>query len=422
MQEEPTPTPIPTPIVAAKPIYKVARGEVVKSLLLSGRVSPVKESELFFKVSGRVRNVMVKKGDAVKTGQVLADLEIDDLERDLIGAKLELERAQGRLKAAEDDLAANVKRAQANLVIAQENLAITQTQDPAPRKTQAETALKRAEIALQKAQADYNAIAWRGDVGATPQAAALQRATLDYADAQAAYELALQAIATHSHQVTIAQRQVELAQITLDGLGAGVDPLLVNDVKRAELNVTKLEAAIASAQIIAPFDGLVSSISLTEGRPVDAYRAMVTVSDPATQEVRCDPTGVALNELAENMTATVFLVSRPGVEIPAKVIRVPVTNWQAKETEVERTIGVKLEESATKFEVGDLVRVQIVLERKADVLWLPPAAIRTFEGRRFVVVQENAGQRRVDLKVGIEGEDRVEIEAGLTEGQTVIGQ
>jgi multidrug efflux pump subunit AcrA (membrane-fusion protein) len=68
------------------------------------------------------------------------------------------------------------------------------------------------------------------------------------------------------------------------------------------------------------------------------------------------------------------------------------------------------------------MRVTALLERKSDVLWLPPQAIRTFEGRRFVVVQDGAAQRRVDVKIGIEGADRLEIGEGLSEGQTVIGQ
>ena len=62
-----------------------------------------------------------------------------------------------------------------------------------------------------------------------------------------------------------------------------------------------------------------------------------------------------------------------------------------------------------------------VLERKEDVLWLPPAAIRTFEGRKFVVIQEGAIQRRVDVTVGIESDDRVEIVSGVEEGDVVVG-
>ena len=86
-QDGPTPTPVPTPVVPTKPTYKVERGEVVKELQLSGRIAPVKEQELFFKVAGRVRSVKVKKGDPVTAGQVLADLEIADLERELAGSR-----------------------------------------------------------------------------------------------------------------------------------------------------------------------------------------------------------------------------------------------------------------------------------------------------------------------------------------------
>ena len=64
----------------------------------------------------------------------------------------------------------------------------------------------------------------------------------------------------------------------------------------------------------------------------------------------------------------------------------------------------------------------IVLEEKQDVLWLPPAAIRRFQGRNFVVVQDGVAQRRVDVRIGIESEERVEILEGLTEGQVVIGE
>ena len=72
--------------------------------------------------------------------------------------------------------------------------------------------------------------------------------------------------------------------------------------------------------------------------------------------------------------------------------------------------------------MGDLVRVKVELERKDDVLWLPPQVIRMFEGRRFVVLKDGDVQRRVDIKAGIETQERVEVEEGLDEGQVVIGQ
>ena len=71
--------------------------------------------------------------------------------------------------------------------------------------------------------------------------------------------------------------------------------------------------------------------------------------------------------------------------------------------------------------MGDLVDVTVTVERKDDVLWLPPQAIRNFNGRRFAVIQDGDVQRRVDIKIGIQAEERVEIEEGLQAGQTVVG-
>ena len=68
------------------------------------------------------------------------------------------------------------------------------------------------------------------------------------------------------------------------------------------------------------------------------------------------------------------------------------------------------------------ISINVVRERKDDVLWLPPQALRNFDGRRFAVLEEDGAQRRVDVTVGIETQERVELEEGLDEGQTVVGQ
>ena len=98
-----TPTPIPTAIVPIKPTYTVKRGEIVDELEFSGRIAPVVEEDLFFRNSGRVRAVFYKRNDFVEEGQVIAELEIDPLERELESAELELERSQVRLDQALED-------------------------------------------------------------------------------------------------------------------------------------------------------------------------------------------------------------------------------------------------------------------------------------------------------------------------------
>ena len=64
----------------------------------------------------------------------------------------------------------------------------------------------------------------------------------------------------------------------------------------------------------------------------------------------------------------------------------------------------------------------MTIDSRADVLWLPPAAIRTFQDQDFVFVESGGVQRRVNVTVGLQASDRVEIVSGLEEGQTVVGQ
>ncbi len=428
------PTPLPTPIVAAKPTYTVARGEVVKKLEFTGRISPVKEQELFFRKSGRVRQVLAKRNDEVKDGQILADLEIDDLERQQASAKLELERAQSRLTEAEANHAADIRRAEVNLELAKLSLAAEQNRSTniAPQKVQAELDLQQAELVVKNAQEAYNAIAWRNDVGQTREAMDLEQATLDYQRAKANYDAVISSATSsqkdRQYSIASLQKQVELAQLALDDMNRGVDPLLKNDVERAQLDLDSVIAAIADSQIITPFDGKILSMALTEGRAVDAFNPVVTVADPTELEISAELQSTDMQELAEGMPATMVLVSRPGEVFKGAIRKLPYPygsgGGSAKVEEEDKSTRLTMEGSLedSGMELGDLMRVTVVLESKPDVLWLPPQAIRTFEGRNFVVVRDGDGSRRVDVKVGIKSDDRVEILEGLEEGQVIEGR
>jgi multidrug efflux pump subunit AcrA (membrane-fusion protein) len=359
----PTPTPIPTAVVPVKPTYKVQRGELVSQLEFSGRVSPEVEEDLFFRADGRVRTVLAKRNDMVTEGQILAELEIDALERELESAELELERAQVLLDQAQAEHDYQVAVAQTNLEMAQ--------------------------LQLQSMQS-----------GAAPDPTA----------------------------IAIQQKEVYLAQLEVDRLASGIDPLVQSDVTRAELAVTKVKAEIAESQIIAPFDGQLLSISLTPGQDVSAYAPVSTIADISQFEVSAELVSNQMEDLSEGMPAVIFLTSRPGVTLSGVVRQLPYpygSGGRGQTVEdMDKSTRVTIEASPDEegFELGDLVRVTVELERKADVLWLPPQALRIFDGRRFAVLQDGDVQRRVDVTVGIETPERVEIESGLEEGQTVVGQ
>ncbi len=353
-------TPIPTPVVPTKPTYTVQRGEVVNEIEFTGRITPVKEVELSFHTNGYVRKMYVQRGEAVKAGQVLADLEVSDLENQLAQAKLSLKTSETQLVAAQQVISDTLTEARILLAVEQ--------------------------IKLEQAR---------------------------YAQQTSGGE-------TQEYNLLIQEQMVALAQLRVDRLERGVDPQLVLAVESTRLTIQRLEAQFSNAQIISPLDGVVTSINIfNEGQAVTAYAVVITVGDVSQLEVSADLFGDSgVGELSQGMAASVEPHDRPGTnQIKGMIRYVP----SGAAGEQDKTTRVSLETPAADANLGlsDLVRVRVVIESKDNVLWLPPQAIRAFEGRRFVVVQDAQGLRRVDVKVGVEGSERVEIISGLTEGQIV---
>ncbi|MFQ5813809.1 MAG: efflux RND transporter periplasmic adaptor subunit, partial [Anaerolineae bacterium] len=117
-EEAPTPTPIPTPIVPEKPTYVVQRGKITKQLEFTGRISPVEETELYFKTGGYVKRVLVERDDRVQAGDLLAELEIDDLLKQMAQAEVTLNTAQLRLNEAEKALERQIAQQELDLTAA----------------------------------------------------------------------------------------------------------------------------------------------------------------------------------------------------------------------------------------------------------------------------------------------------------------
>jgi multidrug efflux pump subunit AcrA (membrane-fusion protein) len=234
----------------------------------------------------------------------------------------------------------------------------------------------------------------------------------------------LQEIESYTYQVAILEKQVALAELALQELQAGVDPLLRNDVQRAELAVQRLEAEVKDHSIIAPFDGQVMSLNLVPGRVAEAFKPSIILGDTSGLEITADLNETQMRNLKEGMEVTFTLSDYPDQTWKGVIRLLPYPfggGGRPGLADQDRSTHISVTSDRQSLKLGDLARVTVVLERKADALWLPPQAVRTFEGRKFVVVQEGDAQRRVDVKIGIEGEDRVEIVSGLEQGLVVIG-
>lgn len=468
-KNEPTPTPIPPPPIPEKPTYTVRAGEVVDSLSFTGRIAPVIEEELYFRDNGRVKQVFVERNDEIVAGTVMAELENDDLLRQLAQAQIELESAELSFEQGEASRKYSAEKARVNLEISklqleklkasladiELNARISEIElaefKAGPDPDDVEISLRNLEKSknsLWSSQINRDTACGRDNKGSACDSgqASVQRSEEDVRIAEINYRRAQKGptaqeieVQEAEHARTLAQMDdlkadiaikefnVYLAQMEYDKLEDQADANLIKSVERAKLSVERLSAQLADREVASPIDGKVTSVSAYAGREVQAYRGVFVVADETDLEVTAEPMSSQMQRLAENMSAVVILSAYPGKELPAEITLLPYpygrgggTNTTAEDA--DKLTHITFDPQDLAIEPGDLVKVIVVIEEKPAALWLPPAAIRTFAGRKFVVVDDNGQQRRVDVTIGIESAERVEITDGLEEGQIVIGQ
>jgi multidrug efflux pump subunit AcrA (membrane-fusion protein) len=82
----------------------VKRSPIVNSLTLSGAFRPYQQVDVHAKVAGFIRKIYVDVGDHVKTGQVLAILEVPELSAQVAGAKANMQRYQDAIRRSQSEI------------------------------------------------------------------------------------------------------------------------------------------------------------------------------------------------------------------------------------------------------------------------------------------------------------------------------
>jgi HlyD family secretion protein len=201
------------------------------------------------------------------------------------------------------------------------------------------------------------------------------------------------------------QYQVQLAQINVD---------------QVQIDNQNVKASITDSQIVATMNGQVLALDIFAGTSATAYKPVITIGDVSAMEVTAEPDSTLVSQLAVGMPVTMVASFQPGVSLQGKIRQLPYTGTGAASADTSVHIQLATDPTKSSFSNGDALKVTVVLQDKKDVLYLPVQALRTFQNRLFVVVQDGSVQKSVDVKVGITGTDTVEILSGLTEGQTVV--
>ncbi len=239
------------------------RGDIQQSIEATGSIVADSEARISFQQAGIVDAVRVKIGDAVKKGDVLAELETIDLQLGVSQAEAQLEQARNSVRNAEQAIIiaqanysrtvegtrdADLKAAEAALQSAQANYAkVTRGQSTDEAAAQAavdaaqasldklkagptaedlaavQAQLQNAEAALKLAQSAYDRAAGRdpAGIGASPEALQLEQATNNFNLAQANYDRV--AKGADAAQVRAAEQQLAAAQANLARFSGATD-------------------------------------------------------------------------------------------------------------------------------------------------------------------------------------------------------
>jgi multidrug resistance efflux pump len=336
-------TAAPTP--EATPIPTVIDDSAI---ITEGRLEPIRYVELSLNASGLVSEVLVTEGEQVAAGQVIAHLESAEaktLETALADASAELTTAYQGVRDAQYDLdnfdipsdfndmtpAQAVEMTLENLNVARDNF------EPYKYLSERSFELTKAERRAQR-EGGQDSQVYR-------DTAKLLKKRLD--DAWADYRKAIQWMELES-TLTSAQSRLNQAQKDYDNLQ---DPALSE-------NTAGARAALANAEVRAPFAGIITNLDLKVGEFASAGTPIITIADTSKWVIKTtDLTEIDVVELADGQPVSIILDAIPDVTLQGNVFSI-AQNYSENQGDIVYEVTVLLTDSDPAMRWGMTAEVR----------------------------------------------------------------
>ncbi|MGD0694202.1 MAG: efflux RND transporter periplasmic adaptor subunit [Terriglobia bacterium] len=358
-------------------IAAVEKGDLAKSVVATGKIEPLAKVEVKSKASGIVKKIYVDYGDTVKEGQVLVDLDKEQLQSAVDGARANLMAAQAGQQSAEATY--------------QRNLVDAEGPDVPFLRATAERYRKAAADGLVAASA------------------------LDDADRN--YQMALNKQLSARRNITVSQAEVA----------------------KAKAQVAQFEAALASAEqdlrnstIVSPMDGLVLSRDVEIGSAVSSILVLgsqatllMTLGDVSSVYVLGKVDQADIGKVYLGQPARIVVESFKDKKFNGKVTKISPMGVE-KENVTTFEVRVSIQNPGGELKANMSANAEIILEEKHNVLMVPEAAVIYDKDRKtFLEVpdpKEKNGKRKLAAKLGISNGVKTELLEGMKEGDKVVLQ
>ena len=361
--EAPTPVLVETAVLGA--IDHVVTADAV--------LFPINQANVTPKISAPVKRMLVNRGDHVRAGQLIAELESSDLAAAAQEAKHQFEQAQSSY--------ATVTGA-------------TVVED----ETKARADVQSAQSAFDAAKKLYDS-----------------RVALEKEGA-----LAQKQVDETRLQMVQAQTQLETAQQHLKSLN-GVGRQEAVKGAKAQMDAAKahadaLEVQLSYARILSPINGVVAERPLNVGDIASAGMPVFSIVN--ISQVRA-VANVPVKEAESIRAGRPARVAGPDGDV-AGTVTVVSPSASAGATTVE--VWVQIANPGERLKPGATVRVSIIAETIQNTLVVPASALLNGdEGKQkvMVVTKDSVAHERT-VAVGVRQGDRVQILSGVQEGEQVV--
>ncbi|WP_420236102.1 efflux RND transporter periplasmic adaptor subunit [Telmatobacter bradus] len=353
-KQQPSPA---NPVTAS--VAEVTRGDLSNTLTVAGEFQPYQEVELHAKVSGYIRRIRVDIGDQVKSGQVIATLEVPELNAQVAGTEAEVRHSKSE-----------ISRAQSGVELAKASHAALH----AAYTRLAEAARVRPGLVAEQELDDSHAKDLDAEAKVNAARAALEAAQeqlgVSNADHQRVAALQGYSVVTAPFTGVITMRYADVGSLIQAGTTSNTQSMPV--VKLAQSDLLRLRMPVPEEDV-----------------PYITIGGTVAIKLQATGKI-----------------------------IPGKIIR-----FTRELTTATRTMlaEVDVPNPDLALSTGMTAETTIVLQQQKNVLTVPAGAILKGSEQPYVLIVDASNRvQKVPVTLGIQGPDRVEIVHGLNEHQTVI--
>jgi HlyD family secretion protein len=355
----------------------VERGDLARSVVATGRVEPISKVEIKSKANGIIKELHVKAGDMVTEGQVLAELDKENLAARLREARAALLGAQSNHRAAQAEYEKNkVETESPDVNFANRNV------------ERVDKLFKNGLISHQE---------------------------LD--DAQRALEQA-------ENRQHIARSQLSVTAARVSQAEA--------EVAQSRAAVERAEEELNNATIRSPIRGMVLSRDVEIGSPVSSILNMgsaatlvMVLGDISQVYVRGKVDEADIGNVRLGQPARIKVETFKGREFNGQVTEISPMGAE-KDNVVSFEVKVSISNPGGELSANMTANAEIILEERKWVLIIPESAI-AYDAQRNASVEVPApasdkGREKKPIKVGVSNGSRTEVVEGLIEGQQVILQ